>query len=138
MSVDCCSHVIASYLLWVHTVGILPPGSFGLGEYHTTLNIHMTQARIKEFRKVCTMFMLESHVNVIHITYTHTRVSYRGGGALGFPPPPPPPPRNLKIMMSYRIAGYFRGVLIFVVNPGVMKFPPTKFNHPHCSAVYTC
>ena len=43
--------------------------------------------------------------------------------------------------MYYRIAGYFRGVLIFVifvVNPGDTKFSTHEIFHSHCSSVYTC
>ena len=45
----------------------------------------------------------------------------------------------VKLHLSYHIAGYFCGVLIFiifVVNPGVMKFPPTKLS-THTAALST-
>ena len=46
-----------------------------------------------------------------------------------------------EIVGIYRIVGYFRGMLIFVifvVNPGVTKFSNYEIFYSHCSSVYTC
>ena len=50
---------------------------------------------------------------------------------------------NVAHGFHYRIVGYFRGVLIFVifvVNPGVTKFCTHEIFNPHYmySSVYTC